>query len=169
VPDVRPETGADQEAIWHVHERAFGPSIAEAKLVDELRAAGDLVPELCLVAEEGGAVVGHIAYSRARLDSGHEVLALAPMAVLPERQRHGIGSALVRQSLERAAGTEFPLVVVLGHPEYYPRFGFEPGAAHGVLDPYGVAPEAWMVHLLPAYTPHARGLVTYAEAFSLVE
>jgi putative acetyltransferase len=169
VPDVRPETGADQEAIWHVHERAFAPSIAEARLVDELRAAGDLVPALCLVAEEEGEVVGHIAYSRARLASGHEALALAPMAVLPERQRHGIGSALVRQSLERAAGTACPLVVVLGHPEYYPRFGFEPGATHGVLDPYGVAPEAWMVHLLPAYTPEARGLVTYARAFSTVE
>jgi putative acetyltransferase len=169
VPDVRPETGADQEAVWHVHERAFAPSLAEAKLVDELRAAGDLVPELCLVAEEGGEVVGHIAYSRARLESGHEVLALAPMAVLPVRQRSGIGSALARESLDLAAGTEFPLVVVLGHPEYYPRFGFEPGAAHGILDPYGVPPEAWMVRRLPAYTPDARGLVTYAEAFSLVE
>jgi putative acetyltransferase len=169
VPDVRPETGADHDAIWHVHERAFAPSIAEAKLVDELREAGDLVPELCLVAEEGGGVVGHIAYSRARLDSGHEALALAPMAVLPDRQRGGIGSALVRESLDRAAGTEFPLVVVLGHPAYYPRFGFEPGAVHGILDPYGVPLDAWMVRLLPAYTPAARGLVTYAEAFSLVE
>jgi putative acetyltransferase len=168
VPEVRPETGADEDAIWHVHERAFAPSIAEAKLVDGLRAAGDLVAELCLVAEEDGEVVGHIAYSRAGLDSGHHVLALAPMAVLPERQRGGIGSALVRESLDLAARSEFPLVVVLGHPEYYPRFGFEPGAAHGVLDPYGVPPEAWMVHLLPAYTPEARGLVTYAEAFALV-
>jgi putative acetyltransferase len=169
VPDVRPETGADQKAIWNVLERAFAPSIGEAKLVDELRAAGDLVPELCLVAEDGGQVVGYIAYSRCGLDSGHEALALAPMAVLPERQRDGIGSALVRESLNRAAATNFPLVVVLGHPEYYPRFGFEPGAAHGVLDPYGVPPEAWMVHLLPAYEPEARGTVKYAEAFALVE
>jgi putative acetyltransferase len=169
VPDVRPEAGADQDAIRHVHERAFAPSIGEAKLVDELRAAGDLVPELCLVAEDGGEAVGHIAYSRCRLDSGHDALALAPMAVLPARQREGIGSMLVRESLDLAAGTGFPLVVVLGHPEYYPRFGFEPGAAHGVLDPYGVPPEAWMVCLLPGYTPEARGLVSYAEAFSVVE
>lgn len=169
MPDVRPETGADQEGIWKVLERAFAPSIGEAKLVDELRAAGDLVPDLCLVAEDDGEVVGHIAYSRCGLDSGHEALALAPMAVLPDRQRGGIGSALVRESLDRAGTTDFPLVVVLGHPEYYPRFGFESGAAHGILDPYGVPPEAWMVHLLPAYTPEARGLVTYAEAFALVE
>jgi putative acetyltransferase len=169
VPDVRPETAADQEAIWKVLERAFAPSIGEARLVDELRAAGDLVPDLCLVALEGSEVVGHIAYSRCGLDSGHEALALAPMAVLPDRQRGGIGSALVRESLDRAAATDFPLVVVLGHPDYYPRFGFEPGAARGIVDPYGVPPEAWMVHLLPAYTPDAHGLVTYAEAFALVE
>jgi putative acetyltransferase len=169
VPEVRPETGADRDAIWHVHERAFAPSIGEAKLVDALRAAGDLVADLCLVAEDAAEVVGHIAYSRAGLDSGHEALALAPMAVLPERQRDGIGSALVRESLDRAAATQFPLVVVLGHPEYYPRFGFEPGAGHGILDPYGVPPEAWMVHLLPAYTLEARGLGKYAEAFALVE
>ena len=169
MPDVRPETAADHDAIWRVHERAFAPSIGEAKLVDELRAAGDLVPELCLVAEDDGEVVGHIAYSRCGLASGHQALALAPMAVLPGRQRDGIGSALVRESLDRAAGTDFPLVVVLGHPGYYPRFGFEPGAVHGVLDPYGVPPEAWMVHLLPSYTPEARGLVTYAKPFSLVE
>jgi putative acetyltransferase len=168
VVDVRPEAAPDHDAVRRVHELAFAPSGDEAKLVDELRAAGDLVPDLCLVAVEDDEVVGHIAYSRARLESGHEVLALAPMGVLPERQRDGIGSALVRASLERAAATDFPLVVVLGHPAYYPRFGFEPGAASGVLDPYGVPQEAWMVHRLPAYTPEARGLVTYAEAFSLV-
>jgi putative acetyltransferase len=169
VADVRPEAAPDRDAIRHVHERAFAPSMAEARLVDELRAAGDLVPELCLVAEEGGEVVGHIAYSRASVESGHEVLALAPMGVLPERQRGGVGSTLVRESLDRAASTEFPLVTVLGHPRYYPRFGFEPAGSYGVLDPYGAPPEAWMVHRLPGYTPEARGRVTYAQAFALVE
>ena len=167
--DVRPEAEPDREAIRHVHEQAFAPSGGEARLVDELRAAGDLVPELCLVAEEDGKVVGHIAFSRAGLDSGHKVLALAPMGVLPERQRAGIGSALVAESLALAAETEFPLVVVLGHPEYYPRFGFEGAAPLAVVDPYGAPPEAWMAHRLPRYTPQARGRVRYAEAFSLVE
>jgi putative acetyltransferase len=165
VVDVRPETARDHDAIRQVHERAFAPSIVEARLVDALRAARDLVPDLSLVAEEGGEVVGHIAFSRARLESGHEVLALAPMAVLPERQRKGVGSALVRESLRRAGDTSFPLVVVVGHSEYYPRFGFEPAAALGVEDPFGVPPEAWMVRRLPAYSLEARGLVTYAEAF----
>jgi putative acetyltransferase len=169
VADVRPEAEPDHDGIRRVHEQAFAPSPGEARLVDELRAAGDLVPDLCLVAVEGGEVVGHIAHSRARLESGHEVLSLAPMGVLPDRQRSGIGSALVRESLERAAATDFPLVVVLGHPEYYPRFGFEPAAPLGLADPYGAPPEAWMAKRLPAYVPEARGLVTYPEAFALVD
>jgi putative acetyltransferase len=169
VPDVRPEAAPDHDAIRRVHELAFAPSPGEARLVDELRKAGDLVPELCLVAVDDGEVVGHIAYSRARLESGHEVLSLAPMGVLPDRQRSGIGSALVRESLERAAETDFPLVVVLGHPEYYPRFGFEPAAPLGVIDPYGAPAEAWMAQRLPRYVPEARGLVAYPEAFALVD
>lgn len=167
--DVRPEAAPDHDGIRRVHELAFAPSPGEARLVDGLREDGHLVPELCLVAVEGDEVVGHIAYSRARLDSGHEVLSLAPMGVLPERQRGGIGSALVRESLERAASTDFPMVVVLGHPEYYPRFGFEPAAPLGVIDPYGAPPEAWMAQRLPAYVPEARGRVTYAPAFALVD
>jgi predicted N-acetyltransferase YhbS len=90
------------------------------------------------------------------------------MAVLPERQRDGVGSLLVAAALERARGTAFPLVVVLGHPAYYPRFGFEPAAGYGVLAPWDVPPEAWMAHWLPAYDPEARGLVTYAPAFDAV-
>ena len=167
--DVRPEAAPDHDAIRRVHELAFAPSPGEARLVDELRAAGDLVPELCLVAVEDGEVVGHIAYSRARLESGHEVLSLAPMGVLPGRQRSGVGSALVRESLEHARATDFPLVVVLGHPEYYPRFGFEPAAPLGLIDPYGAPPEAWMAQRLPRYVPEARGRVMYAEAFALVD
>jgi putative acetyltransferase len=93
--DVRPESPRDHCGIRRVQELAFAPSDGEARLVDALRADGDLVPELCLVAEEGGEVVGHIAFSRARLDSGHTVLSLAPMGVRPERQRDGIGAALV--------------------------------------------------------------------------
>jgi predicted N-acetyltransferase YhbS len=90
------------------------------------------------------------------------------MAVLPSHQSRGIGSQLVEESLRPARETAYPLVVVLGHPEYYPRFGFERGDAFGVVSPYDVAPEAWMVLPLPAYRHEARGLVTYAEAFVTV-
>jgi putative acetyltransferase len=164
---VRPEQSHDHAAIRRVHEAAFGQP-TEADLVDALRAAGDLVPELCVVAESDGAVIGHIAFSRAALDAGVEVLALAPVGVLPERQREGAGSALNHAGLERAGATAFPLVVVLGHAGYYPRFGFEPAEPIGVLAPFDVPPENWMALRLPAYRPEARGTVRYAEAFGAV-
>lgn len=164
--DVRPEAPADFGDIRQVHERAFAPSHVEADLVDALRASGVHVPELCLVVLRGDAVVGHIAFSRARLDSGHPVLALAPMGVLPEHQRQGVGSALVSEGLRRAAETDFPLVVVLGHPAYYPRFGFEPADALGLGAPFAVPAEAWMMRRLPAYRRDARGTVVYPEAFA---
>jgi putative acetyltransferase len=165
---VRPEFPHDAEAIRAVHEQAFAPSDAEARLVDLLRDGGELEHELCLVAVEDERVVGHIAFSRARLSSGDEVLALAPMAVLPERQSRGIGEALVREALHRARATRFPLVIVLGHAAYYPRFGFEPADALGLEAPFEVPPGAWMALKLPGYRPEARGRVTYADAFAAV-
>jgi putative acetyltransferase len=117
---------------------------------------------------EDGRIAGHLFFSRARLASGDEVLALAPMAVAPERQRRGIGSRLIEDGLRRAADTAFPLVVVLGHADYYPRFGFEPADAYGVRAPWDVPADAWMALPLPAYRPEARGLVSYAAAFDAV-
>ena len=166
--EIRGEGPADHDAVREVIRRAFGPDGGEAELVDALRAAGDHVPELCLVALEGDDVVGHIFYSRARLASDDEALALAPMAVDPGAQRRGVGSRLVEESLVRAAKTGVPLVVVLGHPAYYPRFGFEPADRFGVIAPWDVPAEAWMVHPLPGYHPDARGLVTYPPAFDSV-
>jgi predicted N-acetyltransferase YhbS len=126
------------------------------------------VPELCLVAEEDGLVVGHVMFSRAALGSGHVVLVLAPVAVAPDRLGAGIGSALVRESLERAGASGYGVVVLLGHPTYYPRFGFEPAGALGIESPSAVPPEAWMAFRLPGYDPAMRGVVTYAEAFAAV-
>ena len=164
--DIRTETPADFEAIRAVHAEAFAPSPVEAKLVDDLRADGALVTDLCLVATEGDAVIGHIAFSRATLDpSGHEILVLAPMGVLPDHQRQGVGMQLIGQSMRRAALTDYPLVSVLGHPEYYPRFGFEPARPLGLDPPFDVSDQAWMARKLPRYTEEARGTVRYAQAF----
>jgi putative acetyltransferase len=163
--DVRTEAPADFEAIREVHTRAFAPSRVEAQLVHDLRAEGVLVTDLSLVATEADRVIGHITYSRAILDPGHEVLVLAPMGVLPENQRQGVGVQLVGQSMRRAALTDFPLVSVLGHPEYYPRFGFEPARPLGIEAPFDVPDDAWMARRLPRYTEAARGTVTYADAF----
>lgn len=166
--EIRAERDEDHAAVRHLNESAFGPGSPEAGLVEALRANGAHVAALCLVAVDGDEVIGHIFYSRARLESGHEVLALAPMAVLPERQRSGVGKALVEASLALAAQTDYPLVVVLGHPEYYPRFGFEPAAGYGVVCPWEVPAEAWMLLPLPAHRPEARGRVTYAAPFDAV-
>jgi predicted N-acetyltransferase YhbS len=163
---VRPEAPEDFAAIREIHLSAFAPSQVEADLVEALRASHAHVPELCLAALDDGVVVGHIAFSRGRVDGGPEVLALAPMAVAPERQREGAGGSLIREALRRAAETGFGLVVVVGHPAYYPRFGFEPAEPLGLRAPFAIAPEAWMVHRLPAYEAETRGTVVYPEAFA---
>lgn len=165
--EVRPEEPRDFADIRMVHERAFAPSREEADLVEALCASRARVPELCLVALRGGAVVAHIAFSRARLESAHPVLVLAPLAVIPGHQRQGFGSALVSEALRRAAETDFLMVVVVGHPTYYPRFGFEPAAALGIVAPFEVPTEAWMLYRLPAYRQDARGTIVFPAAFGL--
>ncbi|MDQ3760813.1 MAG: N-acetyltransferase [Actinomycetota bacterium] len=147
-----------------MHERAFGRP-DEADLVDAVRHTESFLPELSLAAWDVDHLVGHILFSGAQLEAGAPVLALAPMAVLPDRQRRGIGSLLVEAGLERARATEFQLVVVLGHPEYYPRFGFVPAARYGILAPFPVPGEAWMAVPLPSYQRCARGRVVYPAAF----
>ncbi len=156
--EIRPETTGDHDAIRELHRRAFDPSPSEAALVDGLRAGGHLVADLTLAAHTDR-VIGHVAYSRARVGE-HDVLALAPMAVLPEHQRAGVGSALVEESLRRASATRFPAVIVLGHPDFYARFGFTPARALGIEPPFPAPDEAWMV------LPLVRGTVEYAPPFS---
>src|SRR5437879_1244482 len=121
---LRPETVADHEAIRRVNRLAFGQD-DEARLVDALREGGYV--RLSLVAERSGQLVGHILLSDLPIvtEAGTiPALALAPMAVLPEFQNQGIGSALVRRGLEACREQGHKIVVVVGHPRYYPRFGF---------------------------------------------
>ena len=165
--EVRTEEERDREGVRRVNEAAFETS-TEADLVDALRASGDAVAELCLVAVDGDDAVGHICFSRARLEgSDTELLALAPMAVLPERQSEGIGGELIREALQRAEATEFPLVIVLGHADYYPRFGFDPASAYGIEAPFEVPDENWMAYTLPRYEPGTGGTAVYAKAFAM--
>src|SRR5438132_13590891 len=128
---IRPERPEDAAPVRHVNELAFGQP-AEADLVDRLRQAG--TESLSLVAEDD-AVVGHILFTSVVVESaGRRVLGmgLAPMAVLPDRQRQGIGSQLVRRGLDILRARSCPFVVVVGHPDYYPRFAFEPASMHGL-------------------------------------
>ncbi len=116
--------------------------------MDALRASAAFIPELSLVAVESSEVVGHILFTRLTVRDAsdeHPALALAPMGVLPARQNRGIGSALVRRGLEDARGLGHRLVIVLGHPEYYPRFGFQPAAPLGIQSPFEAPSEAFLV------------------------
>ena len=125
---IRTEQQEDLAAIRCIHELAFGGN-GEALLVDRLRARQKLL--VSLVAEDAGRLLGHIAFSRVTLDSPRSPgpgAGLAPMAVLPEHQKQGIGSLLVREGLEQCRGIGMRWIVVLGHADYYPRFGFVPAS-----------------------------------------
>jgi putative acetyltransferase len=158
---IRPERAGDADAIRAVHCAAF-PTDAEARLVDRLRAAGQA--RVVLVAEVDGRVVGHVVFSPVSV-AGAQGLGLAPVAVLPERQRSGVGSELIREGLEACRRDGWPFVVVLGHPAYYPRFGFRRAGPLGLANEYG-ADEAFMVlELRPDGLPTAGGLVKYGPEF----
>jgi len=166
---VRPETPSDYETIEELLRSAFGRSV-ESQLVRSLRASDSYVPDLALVAEENGKVVGHIVFSYVTLKADEEcrVLALACMAVTPERQRRGIGGALVEAGLERAEERGEPLVIVVGHPTYYPRFGFESARRCGIEPPSEEFPDdAFMVRRLSGYSERHRGRVVYPPAFDI--
>lgn len=164
---IRLETTWDEGAVNQLLTRAFGRR-AESELLDRLRSSGDLVPQLCLVADQSSVVVGHICYSRITLESDPpaEVLALAPMAVTPAFQNKGVGTALMNESLAKADARGEALVVVVGHPEYYPRFGFVRASSMGIEPPWPDIPdEAFMVKPLSGYKEHMRGVVRYPKAF----
>ena len=130
---IREERPEDRAAVRRVEEAAFGRT-EEADIVDALR--GDRAWALSLVAEVDGEIVGHLLFSR-----GDRAMTLGPLAVLPSHQRSGVGAALMREGLERVREP----VVLLGHPEYYTRFGFRPAAPLGVTNQWGIDDPAWMV------------------------
>jgi putative acetyltransferase len=168
---IRPERPEDYLGIFTVNQRAFDRE-NEARLVEALRALPGFIPELSLVAEENGRLLGHILFSPAVLanEKGEiSVLALAPMAVQPELQNRGIGSALVRQGLDACRRQGHKLVIVLGHAEYYPRFGFVPARALGIEAPFPVADEFWMaMELQPGAAQGLNGTIRYSEPFNAV-
>ena len=145
---VRPETATDQDAIYHVNVAAFGRP-AEADLVNALRRDNAL--SLSLVAERDGQLVGHIAFSLVRVadeQNAFDAPALGPMAVLPMHQGQGIGSLLIEAGLAAMVEQRAKIVFVLGHPTYYPRFGFVPAQRYGIECEFDAPAEVFMVCLL---------------------
>jgi putative acetyltransferase len=164
---IRPERPEDAPQVRRVNELAFGQP-AEADLVYRLKQG--CTDTLSLVAEDD-AVVGHILFTPVVVESaGGRVLGtgLAPMAVLPDRQRQGIGSQLVRRGLDILRERGCPFVVVIGHPEFYPRFGFEPASIHGLACQWeGVPDAAFMVLVLDEHAmAGVSGLAKYKDEFN---
>ena len=142
---IRPETPEDIDSIRHVNEQAFGQN-EEAAIVDKLRQRSAVT--LSLVALQADRIVGHILFSPLTVESkgaSFQAIALAPMAVLPAHQRKGIGSQLVRAGLEECRNLGHEIILVLGHPAYYPRFGFVPAQPRGIDCEFEVPEEAWMI------------------------
>lgn len=163
---IRAETAEEMAAVRRVNELAFGRP-EEADLVDRLRAAAE--PYISLVAVSGSRVVGHIFFSPVTLEgSDAAMMGLAPMAVLPEYQNQGIGSQLVREGLRQCLRVGRYVVVVLGHPEYYPRFGFVPASRKGLRCEYDVPDEVFMVTELKPNALSVGGLVKYRPEFGAV-
>lgn len=167
---IREREPADDDAIRHLNDTAFGGT-DESKLIGDLRAARLAAVEL--VAVEDNEIVGHILFSALATTMGPEpipTLALAPVAVRPDRQRSGIGSELIRTGLTLARQREWWAVIVLGHPEYYPRFGFSAELARQLKAPF--SGEAFMaLELVPGALGGAdgseEGLVVYPPAFGI--
>ncbi len=164
---LRPEQPSDCAAIDEIVRSAFWlefASTSEVPLVQTLRERDELVRELTLVALEDNVVVGYIAMSEVTRDGASaRGLGLAPVAVDPQRQGAGIGSALIEASLAIAVRAGWQFVVLLGHAEYYPRFGFVPAREHGVTGDYGDG-DGWMVRALTDEPP-SPGHVRYCSAF----
>ena len=159
---IRLVTPADHADVRDLNLSAFDGA-AEADLVEALRTDGDVVLEL--VAEEAGEIAGHILFSRLWADSEGLFVALAPMAVVPARQGQGVGSRLVRAGLEFCQEFGIHAVIVLGHPDYYPRFGFSAEAAGKLKSPYAGSP-AYMAKALEPGALDEPLTLAYPDAFS---
>lgn len=162
---VRDERADDLQAIRDLHVQAFGQD-QEARIVDALRSNGAVLSSL--VAAEGDRILGHILYSPATIGALAGA-ALGPMAVLPACQRQGVGARLIAEGTRRLKAAGCPFVIVVGHPDYYPRFGFTPPGSRGITCEWDVPADVFMVQVLDdARMQGVSGLAKYREEFSSV-
>ncbi len=172
---IRQERACDHEAVGRLIELAFRTmeesDHSEHLLVDRLRRTAAFIPGLSLVAERGGRIIGHLLMTKAAIVSAVDgrtfpTLALAPVAVLPACQGQGVGSALIREAHRRAAALGYDSSVVLGHKDFYPRFGYRQADVFGIAFPFDVPHEFCMAaELRPDGLKNVRGLLEYASPF----
>jgi putative acetyltransferase len=166
--EIRAEQQRDIASIRALNEAVFETRI-EANLVDALRQQAHEF--IALVAEENESIIGHIFFSPVTLMTHPElrIMGLAPMAVMPARQRIGVGSALVHEGLAKCKKIGYAAVIVLGHPGYYPRFGFAPASRFGIRCEYEVPDEVFMaLELEPGVLQDKTGTIRYHAAFANV-
>jgi len=163
---IRPEAPPDSDAISRVVTAAFGRA-DEARVVERIRASGHYLPALALVADDGERLVGHVMTSYVTVEGDdRRYLELAPVSVTPDRQRSGIGIAMIEETLRLADAMDAPFMLVFGHAEYYPRFGFESARAHGIEPPDARTPDAvWMLRPLRTYSPPYSARIIFPPAF----
>ena len=164
---IKKETQEDYEAIDEVNKLAFDQEF-EGQMVRKIRNGQNFIEELSLVAFDETTVVGHILLSKIKIEGEreHETLALAPMAVKPEYQQKGIGKKLVRAGLKKAKDLGFGSVIVLGHSDYYPQFGFQKASQWNIKCPFDVPDEAFMaIQLIPGDLEDKGGSVVYPKEF----
>lgn len=162
--EIREEGPDDVAAVRALNRRAFGQDL-EGDIVDALRSNGASV--LSLVATRNGQVVGHILYSPVSVGGDVTGAALGPMSVLPEHQRRGIGSQLVETGNRRLKEAGCPFILLVGHPDFYPRFGFTPASSHGIVCEWEVPDDAFLLLVLDeARMRGVSGLARYRPEFS---
>jgi putative acetyltransferase len=168
---IRAEKKEDIAQITTINREAFNGE-AEAKLIQLIRESDYFLPNLSLVAEVDGKVVGHILFSEISIETNSGVvptLALAPMAVLPTYQKKGIGSLLVKEGLKRCQQQGHASVIVLGHANFYPKFGFVKASLKGIKPPFPVQDEAFMAYeVVPDALKGISGTVKYSKPFSQI-
>ena len=168
--EIRKEQKSDYEEVYNLVKTAFEKAKEsdgnEQDLVVDLRNSDNFVPELSLVAKKDDKVVGYILFTKIQIGK-YEELALAPLAVLPEYQRQGIGSKLIKEGHKIAKEMGYHYVVVLGSDKYYPKFGYEKASKYGIKPPFDVPDENFMAIKLNDLSEEIKGTVKYAKEFGI--
>lgn len=168
--EIRKEQKSDYEEVYNVVKTAFEKAKEsdgnEQDLVVALRKSSNFIPELSLVAKKDNKIVGYILFTKIQIGK-YEELALAPLAVLPEYQRQGIGSKLIKEGHKIAKEMGYHYVVVLGSDKYYPKFGYEKASKYGIKPPFDVPDENFMVIKLNDLRKGIKGTVKYAKEFGI--
>ena len=171
IPEIRKEEPKDYKATEQVVFEAFKEAPMsdgdEYNLVNRLRKSDEFISELSLVAEIDQKIIGHIILTKIKIDE-FDSLALAPVSVLPEFQGQGIGAQLIKKSHEIAKSLGYKSIILLGHPEYYPRFGYKKASDWNIKAPFDVPDEAFLaLELVEAGLTGVSGLVKYSPAFGI--